>query len=142
MTHTAPALAIDPAALHAMADAPGWYGQLSHVLEWAARGIDLIGIAIILLGFAISLVALLMCLTQGLGLRRELHDLHRVRRQLGAYILVGLEFMIASDIIHTVITRQLEDLIFVGALVLIRTAIGFFLGRELAEVENTHDRKQ
>ncbi|MBR9825279.1 MAG: DUF1622 domain-containing protein [Alphaproteobacteria bacterium] len=46
---------------------------------------------------------------------------------------MGIEFMIASDIIHTVISRELEDLIFVAALVAIRTAISFFLGKELAE---------
>ena len=43
--------------------------------------------------------------------------------------------MIASDIIHTVITRELMDLLFVGLLVLIRTAISFFLGKEVAELE-------
>ena len=43
--------------------------------------------------------------------------------------------MIASDIIHTVITRELTDLIFVGLLVLIRTAISFFLGREIHEIQ-------
>ena len=52
---------------------------------------------------------------------------------LGTYILVGIEFMIASDIIQTVIKRELADLAFVSALVAIRTAISFFLGRELAE---------
>ncbi len=133
-------LTLAPAhGVEAMIEAGGWYGQLSHVLEWAARIIDLIGIGIILLGFVVSLLGLVLCLTKGLGLRRHLHDLHNVRLQLGAYILVGLEFMIASDIIHTVITRELRDLAFVAALVAIRTAIGFFLGRELAEAEkNPH----
>ncbi len=120
----------------AMTVAEGWYGELGHALEWAARGIDLIGIGIILLGFLVSLAGLVLCLGRGLGLRRELHDMHQVRRQLGTYILVGLEFMIASDIIHTVITRELEDLAFVAALVAIRTAIGFFLAREITEAES------
>lgn len=132
MSHASAPHAAD-AALAAMGAAEGWYGQLGHLLEWAARLIDLIGIAIVLLGFVVSLIGFVLCLTRGLGLRRDLHDMHRVRRQLGVYILVGLEFMIASDIIHTVITRELRDLAFVGALVAIRTAISFFLGREIAE---------
>lgn len=68
-------------------------------------------------------------LSQGRGIP----GCHKVRLELGTYILLGLEFMIASDIIHTVITRELDDLIFVAALVAIRTAISFFLGKELAE---------
>ncbi len=46
--------------------------------------------------------------------------------------LVGIECMIASDIIQTVVKRKLADLALVSALVAIRTAISFFLGRELA----------
>ena len=42
---------------------------------------------------------------------------------------------------HTVITRELTDLIFVGLLVLIRTAISFFLGREIHEIEAPHANK-
>ena len=55
--------------------------------------------------------------------------------ELGGYLLAALEFMIVSDILHTVITRELEDLLFLGLLVVIRTAISFFLGLELKEVE-------
>lgn len=122
-----------------MAGAEGLLGEITHGLEWIAVGIDLIGIAIILLGFVVSLVGLALCLASGVGLRKDLHDMHRVRVQLGTYILVGIEFMIASDIIHTVLTRELEDLAFVAALVAIRTAISFFLGRELMEVRHEHD---
>ena len=61
---------------------------------------------------------------------------HQIRIQLGTYILTGIEFMIASDIIHTVLTRELTDLAFVAALVVIRTAISFFLGREIKELAN------
>ncbi len=60
----------------------------------------------------------------------------KLRIELGTYILVGIEFMIASDIIQTVVKRQLSDLAFVSALVAIRTAISYFLGREVAEVRH------
>lgn len=59
-------------------------------------------------------------------------ECQNVRLELGTYILLGIEFMIASEIIHTVISREIDDLIFVAALVAIRTAISFFLGKELA----------
>lgn len=108
---------------------------LGEILEVMAVGIDLIGVAIIIFGFNISLLKLLSALSHGAGLRKGLGNIADARRTLGAYILTGIEFMIASDIIHTVITRELIDLLYVGLLVLIRTAISFFLGKEIAELE-------
>ncbi len=109
--------------------------QLSEVLEVMAVGIDLIGVAIIIFGFNVALLKLGAALLHGAGLFKRLGNIADARRTLGAYILTGIEFMIASDIIHTVITRELMDLLFVGLLVLIRTAISFFLGKEVAELE-------
>lgn len=108
-------------------------------LEGLAVCIDLIGVALILFGFAVSLVRLVLGFRHGVGLRRELMGLSQARTTLATYILTGLEFMIASDIIHTVITREFADLLFVGLLVVIRTAISFFLGREAAELKHQAD---
>ena len=113
----------------------GWLIQtLEGPLELLASGIDLVGIAIILWGFGRALITF-----AGAELKRfrdpgNLVCMHRVRLDLGTYILVGIEFMIASDIINTVVKRELIDLAFVSALVAIRTAISFFLGRELVEL--------
>ncbi|MEL7545425.1 MAG: DUF1622 domain-containing protein, partial [Pseudomonadota bacterium] len=102
--------------------------SISEVLEVLAIGIDLIGVAIIIFGFNVALIRLLRGIVMGAGLRQDLGDIGSARRLLGAYILTGIEFMIASDIIHTVITREFADLLFVGLLVVIRTAISYFLG--------------
>ncbi|MEM7003832.1 MAG: DUF1622 domain-containing protein [Pseudomonadota bacterium] len=108
---------------------------LTHILEEVAFYIDLFGIGIILYGFVLAAWGLLHNEVQRLRNRYSSMRLHGVRIQLGGYILTGLEFMIASDIIHTVLSRELMDLAFVSALVVIRTAIGFFLGREVMELE-------
>lgn len=113
----------------------GLDAPVAHALEGLAICIDLIGVVLILFGFFISLLRLLAGLRHGVGLTKNLGNLNAARTILGTYILTGLEFMIASDIVHTVITRELTDLIFVGLLVLIRTAISFFLGREIHEIE-------
>jgi len=110
-------------------------------LEGLAICIDLIGVVLILFGFFVALFRLLAGLRHGVGIAKNLGNLNAARTILGTYILTGLEFMIASDIVHTVITRELTDLIFVGLLVLIRTAISFFLGREIHEIESDHVNK-
>lgn len=114
---------------------------VAQTLEGLAICIDLIGVALILFGFFVALFRLLAGLRHGVGISKNLGNLNAARTILGTYILTGLEFMIASDIVHTVITRELTDLIFVGLLVLIRTAISFFLGREIHEIEDGHTAK-
>ena len=109
---------------------------IGEVLEYAAIAIDLIGVSIILFGFVVALARLFGGLSHGVGLRHKLGSLGEARYILATYILTGLEFMIASDIIHTLITREFADLIFVGLLVLIRTAISFFLGKESMELRS------
>lgn len=54
-----------------------------------------------------------------------------LRHQLGYYLLLGLEFLIAADIIHTVLTPSLNDLAILGAIVAIRTVISFSINWEL-----------
>lgn len=109
-------------------------GEIEHVLEFIARCVDLVGIGIVLYGFALASWGLIGTeisrLTGGYSQMR----LQNVRVQLGGYILMGIEFMIASDIIQTVLSRELLDLAFVSALVVIRTAISYFLGREVKEL--------
>lgn len=112
--------------------------SLAHSLEMALEAlaivIDLTGVAVLLMGFLVAVARASVVFMQGIGVRRDLADLSGIREALGVYILFGLELMIVSDIIHTMVSRQLSDLIFVGALVLIRTAIGFFLDREVREI--------
>ncbi len=110
---------------------------LEKIFEALALVIDFVGIGIILWGFSRSLKSFLFSEFSHLGNVAALHNVQIVRCQLGTYLLVGLEFMIASDIIHTFISRSQDDLIFLVAIVVIRTAIGFFLGRELQELPST-----
>ena len=55
------------------------------------------------------------------------------RVELGRYILAGLELFIVSDIIHTALSLDFLNLFYLAILVLIRSAISYFLDREMAE---------
>jgi uncharacterized membrane protein len=120
-------LAADPGPLHAEL---AW---LVDALEWASTAIDLVAIAIMLIGalrftlgfFAAEVRADAVARVQGID---------RNRMELGRYILAALELLIVSDIIHTALSLALADLVFLGLLVLIRSVISFFLDREIRTI--------
>jgi len=55
---------------------------------------------------------------------------------LGVYILLALDFLIASDIIHTIIDIDTEKIIELSAMIVLRTGIGYFLGKEIEDINN------
>ena len=57
------------------------------------------------------------------------------RIELARYILAGLTVFIVSDIMHTALSLDLGDLIFLGLLVAIRAAISHFLSREVLQIK-------
>lgn len=67
--------------------------------------------------------------------RKKSTILHKKREELriklGSYILIGLEILIVADIIETIINPSLEEVALLGAIVLIRTFISYFLEKEL-----------
>ena len=94
-----------------------------------AKAIELVGIAIIALGAVINLA---------LFARRAFNSDERgaamatLRSNFGRSILLGLEFLIAADIINTVaVTPTLQSVIVLGAIVIIRTFLSFSLELEI-----------
>ncbi|WP_432255946.1 DUF1622 domain-containing protein [Limimaricola sp. AA108-03] len=110
-------------------------GWLVSALEWVAAIIDLFAIALLLVGAVRFIIGVSWA-----EIRREdaarVRGVNRERIELGRYILAGLELFIVSDIIHTALSLELADLVFLGLLVIIRSLISFFLDRELEQVKH------
>lgn len=104
---------------------------LIEVLDWVAAGIDLIAIGLMLAGVLRFLADLARRRTPADG---PVSGLDLARVELGRYILAGLELLIVSDIIHTALSLEITDLLYLGLLVLIRSAISYFLSREIREI--------
>jgi uncharacterized membrane protein len=67
------------------------------------------------------------------------HDRRTLRQHFGYYILLGLEFLIAADILRTLIHPGTEELITLGVVVLIRTVISVTLHWELSRPEHAKE---
>lgn len=64
-----------------------------------------------------------------------------IRNYLGSYVLLGLEILIAADIIETIIHPTFEDIVRLAAVVIIRTVISYFLNIEIERALQTTDHQ-
>lgn len=60
-------------------------------------------------------------------------DYNIIRKEFTDKILFGLELLIIADLIETLRKPFLEELLIVGAIVIIRTLLGYFLSKEIKE---------
>ncbi|AKB27963.1 hypothetical protein MSSIT_1244 [Methanosarcina siciliae T4/M] len=60
-------------------------------------------------------------------------DYRSIRKEFTDKILFGLELLIIADLIETLRKPFLEELLVVGAIVIIRTILGYFLSKETEE---------
>ena len=101
-----------------------------HFLDLISFWVSIIGVAIILWGVLVGIIGFLYSEYIAVRKKQE-NDKKSIRCRLGTYILLGLEFMIAGDIIHTVLDPSKEALVILGSIVAIRTVISYFLNKEL-----------
>ena len=97
------------------------------IIEEIGKAIDSIGVAVIAGG---ALLAVFMTVAR---MRHEDGGAYEFfRRRLGRAILLGLEFLVAADIIRTVaVTPSGESVAVLGGIVLIRTFLSFSLQLEV-----------
>lgn len=97
--------------------------------EWCAALVETIGIGIITGVSIYTLLFLVMQLLTGKAIEATFQS---IRQRLGRGILLGLEFLVAGDIIHTVAVELTFATVGVLAIVvLIRTFLSFTLEVEL-----------
>ena len=98
------------------------------VIDKIGMAIDAAGVVVIVAGAAIGFVASAVRLSRG-----ESDVYRRFRQQLSRAILLGLELLVAGDIVRTVAASpSLTGVAVLAAIVLIRTFLSFSL-----EVETT-----
>jgi uncharacterized membrane protein len=125
------ALLAESRGLYAQGHWGTWEAQnmdFKELISVAGYGIESIGVLIIVAGCAVSSVRFL------LHFRKEVEGFaYRVyRRQLGRSIILGLEFLIAGDIIRTVVVADtLANVTILGLIILIRTFLSFTLHLEV-----------
>lgn len=100
------------------------------VIEWAALTIEMLGAAVIVAGVARIVIkrGTLRVLTQ-LDNREAFES---YKHQMGRSLLLGLEFLVAGDVVRTVaLEPTMENVSVLGLLVLVRTFLSWSLAVEI-----------
>ncbi|NNM73907.1 DUF1622 domain-containing protein [Enterovirga aerilata] len=102
--------------------------SLVHAMHWVATGIEAVGVGIIVVAAAVS-----AALFVRKGIQADWHQAFQsFRANLGRGILLGLEFLVAADIIGTVaVTPTFQSLGVLALIVVIRTFLSFSLEVEI-----------
>ena len=97
------------------------------IMQLTGRSVDALGVLIIVIGAVVATGRFLM------RQRTDFGSAYRSYRQgLGRAILLGLEFLIAGDIIRTVVVAPtLENVLILALIVLIRTFLSMALQLEV-----------
>lgn len=97
------------------------------IMEWVGLGFDASGVVVVATG---ALVAAWRCTSRrGAWVRL---DVRSFRQQFGGAIVLGLEFLVAGDIIRTVVVAPtLENVTVLAIIVLVRTVLSMALQVEI-----------
>ena len=101
------------------------------IMEWAAFALDALAVLVIAGGAAIATIRFGLIRAFFFTDRQEVQ--FKYKQQLGNGLLLGLDLLVASDVIDTVVLeRTLENVAALGLLVIVRIALTWSI---LIEVE-------
>lgn len=102
-------------------------------MEWMHNALMVIGNAAIILFELIGVLVLIVT-----GIQGVIHYIKRdplTRLKLAEGMAMGLEFKLGSEILRTVVVRDLSEILIVGAIILLRAALTFLIHWEIKNVK-------
>jgi len=101
-------------------------------MDHVTRAFELVGVAVLVVGFAAGFVRALVARLRS-GTSEGVYVM--IRSYFGRSILLGLEVLVAADLIRTVaVEPTMENVLVLGLIVLIRTFLSFSLEIEIEGV--------
>jgi len=99
--------------------------------NYIAISISIAGSIIIIWGVCVTTVRFLLNEKNLLVKTKPTNSNELIRHEFSAYLLLGLDFMLAADIIHSIHNPVLKELYVLAMIVGIRSVISFFLVKEM-----------
>ena len=96
-------------------------------VEWLRLFVEMLGAVVIAAGVVVAVIALLRHLLNERG-----GSFTPIRLSFARYLMLALELQLAADILSTSIAPTWDRIGKLGAIAIIRTALNYFLSRELS----------
>ncbi|GGK01382.1 hypothetical protein GCM10007084_25880 [Parabacteroides faecis] len=110
--------------------------MFTHFLNILATVISVVSLLIVTYGALVAFISFLGNELKRFTGQYSTVNIRRLRAELGTYLLLGLELLIASDILKTVLEPSLDELAILGGIVVLRTILSVFLNKEIKELES------
>jgi len=107
------------------------------LIQYLAHGVEFA--AALIIGFA-ALEATLKSILLFFNRSAPPEAKNEVRLTLGRWLAVGLEFELAADILNTALTPSWNDIEKLAAIATLRTALNYFLEREIRQESSPSQR--
>ncbi|MCH9736297.1 MAG: DUF1622 domain-containing protein [Actinomycetia bacterium] len=108
---------------------------LRDMVDLMVRLIEACGAVVIMIGAIVAIVKFTVALTQ-----RNINQFSAVRLSLARFLVLGLEFQLAADVLRTAISPSFEEIGKLAAIATIRTVLNYFLNHEIAQEQREIDR--
>jgi len=105
--------------------------------EAIRRSLEIVATAIVAIGAAVALSRLLSA-----ALARRHISFNAVRLEMARYLAVSLEFLLGADIVQSIAAPDWPTLGKLATIATLRTALNFFLAREMREERELASRTQ
>lgn len=106
------------------------FGGIHQILSFIQYVISTLGILIIISGVLYAGYQYFLFLIAG-ELAHETKDINKIRLKLGRVLILGLEFIVAADLIGTTNKPDYYEIGLVVIVVMIRTLLSFSINQEL-----------
>ena len=106
-----------------------------NLVQWLKLAIETSGAAVIGIGVIIALYDFARALVPP-----QLESYNKIRLTLARYLALALELQLGADILSTAISPSWDQIGKLGAIAVIRTALNFFLTREMRDERENSSR--
>ena len=110
---------------------------IQNAVQWLRLGVETTGAVVIGIGIMVALWAFL----RAMALRKPA-NFNAIRLGFARYLALALEFQLGADILSTAITPTWDAIARLAAIAIIRTALNFFLMREISEESQRADEEK
>nr|ABP46443.1 protein of unknown function DUF1622 [Mycolicibacterium gilvum PYR-GCK] len=107
---------------------------LRDMVDVMVRLIEACGAVVIMIGAVVAIAKFVVALG-----RRDIDQFSSVRLSLARFLVLGLEFQLAADVLRTAISPSFEEIGKLAAIAAIRTLLNYFLNREIAQEQREVD---